>query len=309
MRHSLPCALALSTLLLAACSQAPHAVRNQPASGAAAPAASTWLADVRSIANAGENAQRRAAISQRLDTLGIAWRKAPFEINGQRGENLLADLGGPAGAPLLLLGAHSDRVEKGNGATDNASGSATVLALAQRLKQQPLQHHRIAIAFWDLEERGLLGAKAYVADGGTQPALYVNFDVFGWGDTLWMMAPEAGQALAQASQTSAHAAQLGFSSGEHYPPTDHLAFLKAGWPAVSYSLVGGDEIKLILDAYAGKKLAAPPKVMQVIHSERDTVAQIDADAAARGVSAVEQALRRWDAAAPQSAKPVAGSRR
>jgi hypothetical protein len=52
---------------------------------------------------------------------------------------------------------------------------------------------------------------------------------------------------------------------------------------------------LILDAYAGKKLATVPKVMQVIHTDGDTLAQIDANAAARGVDAVEAALRRWDA--------------
>jgi hypothetical protein len=64
---------------------------------------------------------------------------------------------------------------------------------------------------------------------------------------------------------------------------------------VSYSLIGGDEIAGILDAYAGKKPAAMPKVMQVIHTDGDTLAQIDANAAARGVDAVEAALRRWDA--------------
>jgi hypothetical protein len=39
-----------------------------------------------------------------------------------------------------------------------------------------------------------------------------------------------------------------------------------------------------------------PKVMQVIHTDGDTLAQVDANAAVRGVDAVEVALRRWDAA-------------
>ena len=68
-----------------------------------------------------------------------------------------------------------------------------------------------------------------------------------------------------------------------------------GWPAVSYSLVGRDEIDQVLAAYAGKKSRTPPKVMQVIHTELDTLGQVDAPAAARGVDAVERALRRWDA--------------
>ena len=40
-----------------------------------------------------------------------------------------------------------------------------------------------------------------------------------------------------------------------------------------------------------------PKVMQVLHSEHDTMSQIDPNAAVRGIDAIESALRQWDAAA------------
>lgn len=291
---SLPRLFAVASLvLLAGCASV------QPTSNAVTPApgdpASTWLADVTSMTEASDNRRRREAIQHRLDELGIAWRAVSFTINQQHGTNLLAKLDGPDAAPLLMLGAHFDRVEAGRGATDNASGSATVLALAQRLKARPLAHHRVAIAFWDLEERGLLGSKAYIADGGTKPALYVNFDVFGWGDTLWMMTPDSAHPLIAASQSATRSAHLGFSTGAQYPPTDHLAFLKAKWPAVSYSLVGADEIPRILEVFAGKKPDQTPKVMQVIHSENDTIEQIDLAAVVTGVDAVEAALRQWDA--------------
>jgi len=302
----------LPILFLSACAtpevatQAPSSTA-QPAQAAQA-ASAQWLSDVGAISDAGENAQRRQAIAARLDALNLPWRKAPFEANGKAGENLIADVAGPADAPLLLIGAHSDRVAVGHGATDNASGSASVLALAERFQRQPLQHHRIAIAFWDLEEEGLLGSKAFVADGSTKPALYVNFDVFGWGDTLWMMAPAEGQsALVDSSRTATQALRLGFSPGEKYPPTDHLPFLRAGWPAVSYSLVGAAEITQVLQAYAGKKAHPPAKVMQVIHTDQDVLGQIDAQAAVRGVDAVERALRDWDAKAATGASATTTS--
>ncbi|GAB3356297.1 M28 family metallopeptidase [Lysobacter tyrosinilyticus] len=291
MRPSLHFAILACTLALPACA---HPASEAPAPASAA--AKSWLADVAAIADADASAGRRTAIQTRLDQLGITWHTSAFEIDGQNGTNILADVSGDGAAPMLLLGAHSDQVSKGEGATDNASGSATVLALAQRLKAKPLAHHRVAIAFWDLEEKGLLGSKAYVANGGAKPELYVNFDVFAWGDTVWMMTPDANGNLTAASRESTGANGLKLSAGEHYPPTDHLSFLKSGWPAVSYSMVGGDEITAILDAYAGKKPAAMPKVMQVIHTNGDTLAQIDANAAAHGVDAVEAALRRWDAA-------------
>lgn len=289
----------VSTIFLSSCAPAVREPQvTQPVAVAASTTAGSWLDDVRAIADAGDNAGRRAAIAERLEALGLEGRTVTFQAGDKTGENLLADVAGPADAPLLLLGAHSDRVEAGHGATDNASGSATVLALAQRFRQQPLKHHRVAVAFWDLEEQGLLGSKAYVTDGSVRPALYVNFDVFGWGDTLWMMTPANSQAaLVDSSRTATQALQLGFSPGEQYPPTDHLPFIRAGWPAVSYSLVGRDEIEQVLAAYAGKKSRTPPKVMQVIHTELDTLGQVDAAAAARGVDAVEQALRRWDAQA------------
>lgn len=288
--------LTFSAALLAACAQAEYSA---PAPISAA--ARAWWADVSAMANAGPDAGRRTAIQHRLDRLDIDWRSSPFELSDEQGqylrqgENLLADVAGAPGAPLLLIGAHSDRVDAGHGATDNASGSATVLALAERFKQRPLANHRVAIAFWDLEELGLKGARAFVSEGGTPPALYVNLDVFGWGDTLWMMTPDTAHPLVVASQTASRDAGLQLSAGEQYPPTDHRAFLEAGWPAVSYSLVGSDEITPILEAYAGRKPATMPKLMQVIHSTNDTLAHVDPNAAARAVDALEDALRRWDA--------------
>ncbi len=299
MRASHCLALAVSLALLGACAQSSKDdASTQTETTAPAPtsdAAKRWLADVDAIAAATDNAGRRKVIGERLESLGLAWHGAAFESEHGPGENLIAEVSGNTDAPLLLLGAHSDRVGEGTGATDNASGSAVVLALAERFQQHPLQNHRLGVAFWDLEERGLLGAHAFVAKGGPAPAQYVNFDVFGWGDTVWMMTPDPAHPLVAASETATTDAGLRLTAGEQYPPTDHRAFLEAGWPAVSYSLVGQDEISAILAAYAGTQPDTTPKVMHVIHSERDTVAQIDPNAAVRGIDAIETALRQWDA--------------
>ena len=286
--------LALALLFLAACTAAQRATP-PPSPAVPGDAASQWRADVAMLASADGNIGRRAALQQRLDAIGLQVRSMPFESHAMSGVNLVADVDGPAEAPLLLIGAHYDKVNVGRGATDNASGSATVLALGERFRRQPLQYHRVAIAFWDLEERGLVGSSAYIANGGAKPVLYVNFDVFAWGDTLWMMTQQADAPLVGASRDAASDRGMKFVAGEEDPPTDHRAFLKAGWPAVSYSLVGGDEIPLILEEFAGKTPARTPKVMEVIHHEADTMEQVDAQAAARGVDALEAALRAWDA--------------
>lgn len=260
-------------------------------------AGDAWKQQVGAISAGDDTIARAAAITRQLDALGIPWRSEAFTLDGKTGNNLIADLGGKADAPLLLIGAHYDRVQVGRGATDNASGSATVLALAEALHVKPLQNHRIQIAFWDLEEAGLLGSKAWVATAGREkPALYVNFDVFGWGDTLWMMTPQADTPLATIMAAQTKATALGFSAGDKYPPTDHLAFLAEGWPAVSFSLVGGDEIETILAIFGGQKPVSVPKVMQVIHSARDTDAELDASKVPTAVKVLVDGLREWDAA-------------
>ena len=285
-------AAALFIPMLAACAATPA---KKPASSGSEPAHSSWYGDVAGMAQAEDNAGRRAHLQTRLQSIGLTVTKQAFVAGKLEGENLLVDLGGPVDAPLLLIGAHSDRVDAGRGATDNASGSAVVMALAERLQRAPLAHHRVKVAFWDLEENGLLGAAAYVEQKSEKPALYINFDVFGWGDSLWMMAPDPAHPLVGASRSAAQAQGLAISAGKEYPPSDHLAFLKADWPAVSYSLVGADEIPNILAVFAGKRPTSSPKVMEVIHSPNDTIDQVDEAAAAKGVDAVEAAIRAWDA--------------
>jgi aminopeptidase S len=286
--------LAFAALLLAGGMLAQSAwALDTPAPSAVA--TTTWQADVAGMASATDNAGRRDYLRKRLEAAGMPAQVQTFAHGKVVGENLLSQVSGDATQPLLLIGAHSDRVSAGRGATDNASGSAVALALAERFRSKPLQRHRVQVAFWDLEEEGLRGAAAYVADKREKPALYVNFDVFGWGDSLWMMTPDDAHPLVARSRDAAQAQGLQITAGRQYPPTDHLAFLKAEWPAVSYSLVGAAEIPNILAVFSGKEPASMPKVMKVIHSADDTIAHVDADAVAKGIDAVEAAIRAWDA--------------
>jgi hypothetical protein len=67
----------------------------------------------------------------------------------------------------LVVTAHYDHLgirngEIYNGADDNASGTAALLALAERLRAEP-PRHSVIIAALDAEELGLQGARAFVA--------------------------------------------------------------------------------------------------------------------------------------------------
>ena len=81
-----------------------------------------------------------------------------------------------------MLGAHLDRAAEGKDAVDNGSAVATVLELLAQLKRHPVPNYRIVAAFWDAEEEGLLGSKAYLASQPHEslPAIYLNFDIVGY---------------------------------------------------------------------------------------------------------------------------------
>jgi hypothetical protein len=99
--------------------------------------------------------------------------------------------------PWVAVGAHYDHLGRGgagnsladkadlakihHGADDNASGTATVLNIADAIANQPRKRN-LLIAFWSGEELGLLGSNAFVTKPPMpldQIAAYLNFDMVG----------------------------------------------------------------------------------------------------------------------------------
>jgi Zn-dependent M28 family amino/carboxypeptidase len=103
----------------------------------------------------------------------------------------------PVDRPYVLLGAHYDHLGHGedgsslaksdeageihNGADDNASGVAAVLAAGAELAAQD-RARGVVLAFWSGEELGLLGSADFVDSAPVpieQIAAYLNFDMVG----------------------------------------------------------------------------------------------------------------------------------
>lgn len=74
----------------------------------------------------------------------------------------------------VLVGAHYDHIAGCQGADDNASGVAATLETARVLSQRDYPR-TLVVACWDEEERGLIGAQAYV---DREVAADRTFDVF-----------------------------------------------------------------------------------------------------------------------------------
>lgn len=122
------------------------------------------------------NAAARALLVRRLAGAGLVplvpGYVQAFEVKGRdttvhEGVNVLAMVRGADTSRVLVVSAHYDHlgVRDGqvfNGADDNASGTAAVLALAEFYARHAPRHSMI-FAFFDGEESGLRGARAFVA--------------------------------------------------------------------------------------------------------------------------------------------------
>ncbi|HYC67766.1 M28 family peptidase [Brevundimonas sp.] len=205
-----------AALLLSACSS------TAPEVTVAAPEPSVMhaqlLEDVRILAaddmqgrdtGAPGGAMARAYIIGRLEALGVAappmGREQPWEMQGRtregpktfNGVNVIGVIPGTRVTDrYIVVTAHYDHVGVNdaqifNGADDNASGVATMLALAADLKRQAPEHSVLIVAL-DGEERGLLGARHFVEAPPvplTSVSMNLNFDMTARAETdgkLWV---------------------------------------------------------------------------------------------------------------------------
>jgi Zn-dependent M28 family amino/carboxypeptidase len=162
----------------------------------------------RDTGSAGGERARNYIVS-RLEAIGVQpapfGRLQRFEAVGRTregnktfsGANIVGLIPGTRVADrYIVVTAHYDHVgmnggEIYNGADDNASGVATMLDLAARLKAQPPEHSVLIVAL-DGEERGLLGAREFVAAPPvplSAISLNLNFDMTARAETdghLWV---------------------------------------------------------------------------------------------------------------------------
>ena len=307
-----------------------------PAFGQGEPptAAERFERRVLSVAAREEPDGRVEAVAKELEALGLSPQRRTFAGPDRTGTNLVAEVpAAPGAAPpkTLMLGAHLDRVEAGRGAVDNAGGCAAVLELVGRFQARPLTNHRVVGLWFDQEELGLLGSRAFVEDAtdgegdlgrtSSLPDAFINFDVFAYGNTLWVFGPDPADAPLAAAFENVTTGDGGdpFPAvvSQKYPPSDHLSFHAArgkgdgaGMKVVSLSLLPREQIAetvAFLGGAAGggrPTRAGLPAILRLIHTAADGPDAVRPAEAAAGIDAVEAALRAYDAAAGDPADPA-----
>ena len=216
-----------------------------------------------------ENAKARAYVAARFDALGLgtvgAGRVQPFTYTTTagatvQGANVVGVVRGTAMPDrYIVVTAHFDHVgvrapvngdSIWNGADDNASGTAALMAIAERIAREPARHSVILVAF-DAEEQGLRGAKAFVASppvAREAMVLNINMDMVSLSTRGELYAAGAAKypALRPALERVAARAPVRLILGHDTPtPTEHDdwtlqsdqgAFHQAGIPFVYFGV-------------------------------------------------------------------------
>ena len=166
------------------------------------------------------------------------------------GANIVARIPGKnSSGPVLVLSAHYDHLgvrngEVFNGADDDASGCVALLTIAERLLREPPEHD-VILAFFDAEESGMVGSKAFV-NAPPVPldrlAMNINLDMVARqdGKALWVAGIAHYPALKPIAEAAAKQAavtiRFGHDTKDLKPgddwtgSSDHSAFHNKGIP-------------------------------------------------------------------------------
>lgn len=184
----------------------------------------------------------RTYLSAELTALGIRAIVQGYTGGANVVAMLPATSEGAAGS--IVVGAHFDGVAGSPGANDNASGVAAVLAVARALRDLPCRSLGVTFVFFDQEEVGLLGSKAFAAAQETSGIVAAHtVDQVGWdadGDRVFEIERPTASLFAE---YQAAATAVGAKVVETRTTTsDHQSFRTRGIPAagVTEEYVGGD---------------------------------------------------------------------
>jgi Tol biopolymer transport system component len=208
------------------------------------------------------------SLRAQVDAIDAGFASQPIQLGRVRGEvelernyaNLCNVIGtlpgrGALADEAVIIGGHFDHLGYGqsgsmapgekaihNGADDNASGAAGVVAAARLLRDAPGEGSRRQLVFvaFNAEEVGLAGSSAYVADPPVpleRTRAMLNMDMIGRlrDDTLTVLGTESGDRWEDWLDALASAYDLNLAfHGDGYGPSDQTPFYSNGVPVLHF---------------------------------------------------------------------------
>ncbi|GAA3241945.1 M28 family metallopeptidase [Pseudonocardia petroleophila] len=238
---------------------------------------------------------------------------ATVTVNETRSStNVLAETTGGTGDRVLMVGAHLDSVPEGPGINDNGSGSAAILAVAQRMAAASTER-TVRFAWWGSEELGLLGATDYVATLPGPEAeridAYLNFDMVGSPNAVRFVydgddsdaegapaGPDGSAGIEDVFEAFYDGRGLAHEGTDFDGRSDYGPFIEAGIPAGGL-FTGAEDVKTPEQAaaYGGEAGAAYDPCY---HAACDTYDNVDVDVLDQNTDAIADAVFRLATAPP-----------
>jgi Zn-dependent M28 family amino/carboxypeptidase len=245
------------------------------------------------------NATRRALITAHLDALGVRYVAQPYAT----GTNVFVDLG--RAASKIGVGTHFDRVPISAGANDNGSAIAVGLDIIRK-HQEVGSEVGVRVFFFDEEETGLQGSRAYVAHYGIKDlAGLLNLELVGMGDTfaLWPVDAARSGPLLRAFEAVARQQQVGCHRFDQLVTNtaDHVPFRQAGLPdAFTITCITDQDMATAQHYFqAIERQATPARLLEILtqaplfrhyHQPTDTYEKLSEAALARTSAAVWETI-------------------
>jgi hypothetical protein len=184
----------------------------------------------------GNDSQREANLKKMFETAGCPKEQLSEQpVKSLKQPNIICTLPGETGS-TIVVGAHFDHAERGEGVVDNWSGASLLPSLFQSLKSDR-RHHTFVFISFSGEEKGLIGSQFYVrnlsAGDLARIRAMVNMDTLGLGPTaVWVS--RSDQDLVQALITMAQLSKLPLKgvNVEKVGMSDEEPFIQHHIPAV-----------------------------------------------------------------------------
>ena len=164
--------------------------------------------------------------------------------------NVILDLPGEK-EQYIVLTAHYDSTSLSQGAYDNMSGSAGLLALAEYFKDRP-HGYGLRFVWCGSEERGLLGAKAYVEahkEELERMVLNINLDMIGCIMGKFIACCTTEDALVQYLTYMGNEVGFGLKAYQDVYSSDSTPFADNGVPALSFARIAPPPTGTIHNSY------------------------------------------------------------
>jgi Peptidase family M28 len=258
--------------------------------------------DLARVLEGRSNAERQRLVGSYLAGRAVPFTTHRFASFEGAGENFVVEAG--EGDRVLVLIAHHDAVPGSPGANDNAAAVGILLRLLARVRATPPAGLRVRFLFTAAEERGYLGARAYVREIDQRGvAGVVSLELCGIGDTLVLW--DAGDETPLVRSFGRAVEGLGYRREASYHVvgripvfgSDHRAFWEAGIPACGLTIVPGHEAdglrQFVFNPWrsAFRQLVRRPPPFETYHTTGDRSETLDTVALDRVGAALEALIR------------------